>query len=150
MRGCSNGRRRSLVRYVVCCWLSTPQSTPPPLQHEDELYADANNCVNPLQLRYHREILQQRLEIAFPIRLISVTWASCDCHVINLSHVLQERGLSTQWTTFFICRKWSLPTQIKSKSLYLSSLLLSLFSASFPPTRRLQGTAHSLVNTPTP
>ena len=33
----------------------------PPLQHEEELYADANNCTSALEDTYHRDILSLRL-----------------------------------------------------------------------------------------
>ncbi|XP_064391519.1 tectonic-like complex member MKS1 isoform X2 [Halichondria panicea] len=81
-------------------------------QHEDELYADANNCVNPLQLRYHREILQQRSEGCRPNgRLFSYvendhyllrsketsryrTFASKHANSVRKRHTKNTRGIS--------------------------------------------------------
>ena len=33
---------------------------PPPPQHEEECYADANNCTTPLEDKYHQDILTLR------------------------------------------------------------------------------------------
>ena len=50
--------RSSVLTQYNTVNLSIPLS---PVQHEEELYADANNCTNALEDAYHRDILALRL-----------------------------------------------------------------------------------------